>query len=304
VPIIETTIENATQLLDTSYLGAGALGRVERSATEAGVYSEITTFALVPDKRFYVIFDLAGAVSSWYRIRFSKSDGTSPSTYGDVFQGGDETAGLLCSRFDMEQRLFGTSTPSDNDRETLLDIIRGVSSEMEDFTHSWLAPRPTDPASTTTYRFDVERATRRLWLVRSNRHVGIRSLTAINLATTSQPETGGTYTAGTLADFLIRPQPMAPEPGWRLELTDIPTGGFGYFYAGYNTVEATGSFGPAAVPYWAQEIAIAAVTRRFLGKETAATAIGLGPDGGVRLLADLPRDMATRLASHRFLPAA
>jgi len=305
VPIISATVENATELLNTSYLGAGALGRVERSATGGGAgFAEISTFALVAGTRVYTVYDLAGAVSSFYRIRFTKSDGTAPSAYGDEFQAGDETAGLLCSLYDVSQRMSGTATLSDNDREILLDIIRGVLSEMEDFTQSWLAPRPTAPASTATYRFDVERTTRRLWLVRGNRHVGIRSLTAINLAVTSQPETGGTFTAGTLADVFLRPKPTADTQAWRLELSDIPTGGFSYFYAGYNTVETTGSYGPAAVPYWAQEIAIAAVTRRFLGKETAATAIGLGPDGGIRLLADLPRDMAARLASHRFLSVA
>jgi len=305
MPILTVTVENAAELLNTSYLGAGALGRVERSATGAGAgYAEISTFALVSGTRVYAVYDLAGAVSSWYRVRFSKSDASSPSAYGDEFQAGDETAGLLCSTYDVEQRLFGTATVSDNVRETLIDIIRGVSSEIEDFVGCWLAPRPTDPASTMTLRFDVERATRRLWLVRGNRHVGIRTLTALNLATTSQPETGGTYTAGTLADVFIRPQPTADTQGWRLELTDIPTGGFAYFFAGYNMVETTGSFGPAAVPYWVQEIALAAVTRRFIGKQTSSNAIAVGPEGVVRLLADIPPDMANRLAAHRFLSVA
>lgn len=305
MPILSITVENAAELLNTDYLGAGALGRVERDTTSAfSAPTEVTTFALVAGTRVYTVYDLAGAVSSWYRVRFSKSNGTSPSAYGPAFQAGDETAGLLCSVYDTWQRMNGSTAMGDNDHETLIDVIRGVSSEIEDFTGAWWAPRPTDPGSTTTYRFDVPDMTRSLWLQYGGRYTGIRSITSLNLATTSQPASGGTYTAGTVADVFIRPQPVEDAPGWRLELTDFPTGSWRYFYPGHNTLEVTGAFGPASVPYWMQEIAIAAVTRRYLGKETAATAIGLGPEGGVRLLADLPRDMAERLKAHRFEPVA
>jgi len=304
VPQLDIPVENATDLLATSNLGAGALLRVERSATETGAYVEITTIALVAGQRMYRYYDLAGTVSSWYRTRYSKSDGSSLQPYGSVWQTGDETAGLLCSLYDAQQRIAGSATMSDNDRETLLDVIRGVSSEIEDYTGAWWASRPTDPESSTTYRFDVDRYATSLWLRQGSRYTGVRSVTAINLATTSQPATGGTYTAGTVADVFIRPQPSEGNPGWRIELSDYPSGSNRFFYPGYNTVEVTGTFGPASVPYWMQEIAIAAVTRRFLGKETAATAIGLGPEGGVRLLAGLPSDMAQRLEAHRFMPVA
>lgn len=298
------SVENPDELRNAGAYDTGALIRVQSAATEAGAFADLSgtgstpTIVLVAATRSYTFYDPAGTISTWYRARYENATATRVSDWLTAFQVGDETAGLLCSAYDVEQRLGMTLNA--NDRETVLDVIRGVSSEIEDFTGSWLAPRPS--SGTTTFRFDVKTLGRKLWLVRGDRHVGIRSLTAINLATTSQPETGGTYTAGTLTDVLIRPQPTTDGPGWWLELTDIPTGSFSYFYPGYNTVETTGSFGYASVPYWAQEIAIAAVTRRYLGKQTAATAIGLGPEGGIRLLADLPPDMMNRLAAHRFLP--
>jgi hypothetical protein len=51
-----------------------------------------------------------------------------------------------------------------------------------------------------------------------------------------------------------------------------------------------------------QGIAIAAVIRRWLGKETASPAVALGPDGGVRLLSDIPPAMHQTLDRHRYLP--
>jgi hypothetical protein len=308
--LLAISVENADEILNTGAYAAGALIRVQWSATEAGAFADVSgtgstpTLAVVTGVRSYTAYDPNGTASLWYRTRYENAAATRVSDWSAAFQTGDETAGLLCSWYDVWQRTNGSATIGDSDKENLLEVIRGVSSEIEDYVGAWLAPRPTNATSTATYRFDVDHATRRLWLGRGGRYVGIRSVTAINLATTSQPETGGTYTAGTLADVLIRPQPTADGPGWRLEMTDLPTGGFSWFCGGYNTVEVTGTFGPAAVAGWCQEIAIAAATRRFLGKETAATAIGLGPEGGVRLLGGLPPEMIQTLTRHRFEPVA
>lgn len=303
--ILRVTVENPDEILNAGHSGAGAVVQVQHDTTEAfSAPTDTGTIAIVTGTRSYTFYHQQGSASTWYRTRYETSAGVATSDWSEPFQAGVEGGGLLCSLQDVEQRLFGTATVSDNDRENILDIIRGVSSEMEEHVGCWLAPRPSDPASTTTLAFDVERTGRTLWLRNGNRYVGIRSISSINLATSSQPDTGGTYTTGTAANFLIRPRPTSDGPGWRIELTDRPTGSATVLYAGYNTVQITGSFGPPSVAYWAQEIAIAGVTRRFLGKETAATAIGLGPEGGIRLLADLPRDMALRLEAHRFVPAA
>jgi hypothetical protein len=308
--VLTLTVEGPDEILNAGAYGTGALMRLQTSATEAGAFADVTgtgstpTIAVVTLVRSYTGYDPAGASTSWYRTRFENVGATRLSDWSPAFQVGDETGALVCSVYDVWQRMNGATTIGTSDQETLLDIIRGVTSEMEDFVGAWLCPRPTAATSTMTLRFDIEQPTRSLWLRRGSRYVGIRSVTSFNLATTSQPETGGTYTAGTVADLFIRPQPVEGAQGWRLELTDYPTGAYRYFYPGYNTLEVVGAFGPSAAAPWAQEIGIAASTRRFLGKSTAATAIGLGPEGGVRLLADLPADMARRLAAHRFDPVA
>lgn len=301
MPIISVTVENPDELLNVAYLGAGALGRVERSAIGGGAgYAEISTFAIVAGTRLYTVYDLAGAVDSWYRIRYSKSDGTSPSLYGDEFQGGDETAGLLCSVYDVAQRVTDSGVFEPNDAELALDLIREVSSEIEDYLSAWMAPRPTNPTSTTALVFDVAERGRSIALVSGGQYVGIRTAAAVGIAVQSQPDVGGVYTTLNAADVLIRPRPTVTEPGYRLVLSQYPTSGYTEFYPGESTLSVTGSFGPAAVPPWCQGIAIAAVIRRWLGKETASPAIALGPDGGVRLLADISPGMQATLERHRF----
>lgn len=300
MPIIKVPLENADELLNVAALGAGALGRVERSATGGGAgFSEIGTFALVSGTRLYTIYDTAGADGSFYRVRYSTSAGASLSAYGDEFQAGDETAGLLCSLYDVSQRMFGTAALSNSDGEILLEVIRGVSDDIEDYVGRWLAPRPTYAAGTTTLILDGTSG-RELLVEQGHRVCGVRSVTALGVASASQPESGGTYTSATLADVLIRPKPTADGPGARLIITDRPTGAVTFFYPGYNTVSVTGSFGPASVAPRVQEIAIAAVTKRFLGKETASPVVAVGPDGGVRLLADIGPGMKATLDRMRW----
>ena len=135
---------------------------------------------------------------------------------------------------------------------------------------------------------------RSLLLERGRYVTGIRSASVIGIATISQPETSGTYTNATLTDVLFRPRPAVNEPANRVVFSPAPTGTQTYFYPGYNTVSITGSFGFASVPPDIQEVAIAAVTKRFLSKETAAPMVALGPDGGVTVLGDIsPANRAT-----------
>lgn len=301
MPIITVTVENPDELLNTAYLGAGALARVERSAVGGGSgYAEISTFVIVAGERFYTVYDLAGSISSWYRVRYSKADGSSPSEYGEEFQVGDETAGLLCSLYDLEQRV---GTLDDDERETALDLIREVSSEIENYLKCWMAPRPTNPTSTTTLVFDIDELDedrRSVPLILGGLYIGIRTINAIGFATRSQPDAGGVYTSLVGADLLIRPRPTAWQPGYRIELAEFPTGAYSEFSVGRNVLEIDGAFGPASVPPWCQGIALAAVIRRWLGKETASPAIALGPEGGVRLLADISPGMQMTLERHRF----
>jgi hypothetical protein len=305
--ILTIGVEQPDQILNAGAYGAGAVIRLQTAATEAGAFADVSgagstpTTTVVTATNSYTGYDPNGIVSSWYRTRFENVGATRLSDWSPAFQVGDETSGLLCSLPDVCQRMFGTSTTTANNTEQILDIIRGVSADIEDHVGRWLAPRPTNPASEMTLLFDVECLSRELLLEQGHRIAGVRSVSAVGLATQSQPETGGSYTAATLADVLLRPRPTADGPASRLVLSNL-AGSF--FYPGYNTVQVTGSFGFASVPFDIQEVAIAAVTKRFIGKETAAPIVTIGPDGGTTILADLSPGNRATLARYAWPRAA
>lgn len=70
---------------------------------------------------------------------------------------------------------------------------------------------------------------------------GIRSLSQVRLASS----TGGTLTTATLADFVLRPKTHEMRPGAAHLWVDAI--GSDRFSDGYDNVELTGEFGPAAV---------------------------------------------------------
>lgn len=283
---IKVTCENPDELI--AGFGAGARTKIQFGATEATATTDLTTIPLVAGTRIYTYEHLAGTSSTWYRFRFEDSTGVNANAFSAAFQTGDETAGLLCSLYDVKQELSDPSSNGTND-ELILEKIRQVSAAIELYVGQWLAPRPTDPASDMTLLFDVpwnHGATRSLLLDQGRRLTGIRRLTSIGLATQSQPETGGVYTAGTVADFLLRPRPSADGPALRLEVTPYPSGS-SVFYPGYNTVSVVGGFGPASVPADIQGVAIRASVRRFIGKGAGALSIPVGPEGTMMLLPDM-----------------
>ena len=284
MPIIRIPVENPAELLNSGYLDTGALIRIERSATGGGVgFSEIGTVAIVATTNSYTYYDLAGATSSFYRVRYSKAGGTSPSSYGPEFQTGDETAGLLCSLYDVQQELGRTTTP--NEDEVIMEKIRQVSRAIERATGRWLAPRPTDSASTTTLYFTTE-AGSELYIPR-----GVRAVTALGIASEDQPATGGTYVTATAADYYISPPVSeridADEPGRYICFRGNPTGPVSYFFDAAHGASVTGSFGYASVPPDIQGVATRASLRRFLGKGAAGTTLAIGPTGTEFVLPDL-----------------
>jgi hypothetical protein len=68
---------------------AGALIRVERSATQSGVYAEVGTAAIVAGTYQYTYNDAAGTLTSWYRWRVSNAGNTLASGYSSPLQGVD-----------------------------------------------------------------------------------------------------------------------------------------------------------------------------------------------------------------------
>lgn len=282
MPIVTFTEDLVDDIVATDFLGTGAKAHVERAAVEAGPFSEIGTVTLVAGTRLYELRDLAGATSSWYRIFYSKSDNTSPSTPGDPFQAGDETGGLLCSWQDVQQDLAETLTA--NAKEAILEKIRQVTTAVEGYTGRWFVPRPL--SGTTTYRFHTGYG-RKLHIPK-----GIRSITTLGVASSDQPESGGTYT--TVTDAFLDP-PAWERDDWPALYVCLPR--TGSFYDATFGVEITGEFGWARVPYDIQGVAIRAVIRRHLGK-AGTGAVAIGPEGQEFLLPDMSG--ADRLVLDRY----
>lgn len=304
--VVHITVENPDEIRNAGAYDTAALIRLQWSATETGSFADVSgtgstpTITIVAATRSYTGYDPNGTVSLWYRTRYENAGATRLSDWSPAFQVGDETAGLLCSLYDVQQELItGTISTDANRDELILEKIRQVSSEIEGYCGRWLAPRPTNPASTATLNFDVGCYSRAFYLVNDFRVTGIRTLSTLAIATTSQPETGGTYTNATLADVLLRPRPVADGPATSLVFSDRPTGAVSWFYPGYNTVQVTGSFGPASVPADIQSVAIMAAVRRFAGKGSGAPTVSLGPDGGVVLLTNFSPDMMKTLDRYR-----
>jgi hypothetical protein len=162
---------------------------------------------------------------------------------------------LLCSIADIRAR-----TDSTIEDDALGALIEAASDLMEGYLGMWLAPRPSDASTSTTLLFDVERTASSLRPSQAGRRCGIRSLTALGIASGDQPETGGVYITASLANVLLRPRPGPDGPASTLALL-----GTGMFYRGFNTVTATGAFGPATVPSWAREgcIQLATLTMNY-----------------------------------------
>lgn len=287
--ILTLTVEEPDQILNAGAYGTAAVIRLQTASTEAGVYADVSgtgstpTTTVVTLTRSYTAYDPDGIVSSWYRTRFENAGGTRTSDWSDPFQVGDETAGLLCSVSDVEQELGRTA--SANERELILEKIRQVSRAIERATGRWLAPRPTDPASTTTLYFHTEYG-QELHIPR-----GVRTVSALGVASEDQPASGGTYTTATAADYYIDP-PVSEridddEPGKWIRFRDNPSGPVSWFVQAAHGASVTGSFGYAVVPPDIQGVATRAALRRFLGKGAAGTSIAVGPTGTEFILPDL-----------------
>jgi hypothetical protein len=276
-------VENPDELLNAGLYGAGAVIRIQSSATETGAYADVSgtgstpTKAIVAATRSYTGYDPNGTSSTWYRVRYESSNATRVSDWTAVFQAGDETAGLLCSLYDVQQELGGGT--SANEDELILEKIRQVSRQIENYCGRWFAPRPL--SGTATYRFHSE-AGNVLHIPR-----GIRSITSLGIASEDQPDTGGTYVVSASADYYIDPpsgeRTDPSDPGFWVRLGWNRSS---YFYDAAFGVEITGAFGWASVPYDIQGVATRASIRRYLGKGGGAT-VAVGPAGTEILLPDM-----------------
>jgi hypothetical protein len=146
---------------------------------------------------------------------------------------------------------------SDSGDDTVLGYVCDrVNQFIETKTRRVLAP-----VTSATYYFDVERPCRELDVTQ---HVsgftgGLRAASAVEVAT----HTGAAYVALPAGDYFLR-EPSGPAmPFDVLMLSDIPTGGYSRFPAGFATVKVTATAGPAAIPDDIIEVASTVATRAW-----------------------------------------
>ena len=278
---LHITCENPDEILNAGLYGTGALIRIQSSTTETGAFADLTgtgstpTIAVLAATRSYTGYDPLGTSSTWYRTRYESADTLRLSDWSAAFQIGGEAAGLICSLYDVKQRISGTLTA--NADELLLDFIRDATTDLEGYCGRWFVPRPVSGA--TTYLFSPPADSRTLWIPK-----GVRSITALGYATTDQPDTGGIYTAIATTAYSLQPSAIDRDPGFpatRITLLDIS--GL-LFYAGINRVQVTGAFGFAEPPADVAGIGVNMVIRRYQARGSGvATALG-GEDFGGRIL--------------------
>lgn len=129
------------------------------------------------------------------------------------------------------------------------------------------------PDDAATYVFDTEYGTT-LFIPR-----GIRVITSMGVATTHQPDSGGTYTTVPAADRLLRPKPVDLPLGWpptevrisRAALT-VPL-----FASVENGCTITGNFGFAATPDDIKQVTIDAVIAAWSHRRDGASSV-IGAD--------------------------
>jgi len=275
---LKLTAENADELLNASAYGPAAVIQVQSGAAEAGPFSDDGTVALVAGTRLYTHYDADGTSSTWYRSRFENAAGTTTSDWSAVFQVGAEEAGRICSLYDVTQRLTGTV--SANDQELLAEFIAEATTDIQGHTSRRFVRSPL--SGTSTFLFDVERDSRTLRVAQ-----GIASLTQLEVATTSQPESGGTYSVVAAADWFLRPTSHERDAGWpatSVVIRDNATGAVPQFHGGYNAVRLTAALGWPSVPADIAGLAVNAVIRRFQARGSGvATALG-SEEFGTRIL--------------------
>ena len=103
---VDVWLPDPASVLSAGAFGAGALIRIERAATQTGVYAEVQTLAIVATTVQYPWWDPGGDDTSWYRWRVSDSGGATFSPYSAMFQGTNPAASILPLTYASLDRLL------------------------------------------------------------------------------------------------------------------------------------------------------------------------------------------------------
>lgn len=180
----------------------------------------------------------------------------------------------LCTLANLKLAIFPTSYTDTTDDTTLQLYIDRLTDEVQEYCSRQFV----GDTGASDYYFDVDRKSRSLYVPD-----GITSVATVSYAQTSQPASGGTYTAVTAANVLLRPLAGDRRQGFPADtivISDVDTTAAA-FYPGYNTVKVNMIRGWPAVPATIEGLAIAVITRRWQARRGGqADSVGSSDFGG------------------------
>lgn len=158
---------------------------------------------------------------------------------------------------------------SDTVDDTMLtELVEQVSDWIQHFTGRKLVP-----ITSTTYFVDTQNG------IVLRFPIGVRTVSALALATSHQPDTGGTFpTVIAAANILLRPSVSELPIGWpatEIHLSRAQTTVFGTWQ---NGASVTGTFGFAATPPDIQAVTIDAVVAAYQSRKNGASGV-IGAEG-------------------------
>jgi hypothetical protein len=283
VNVVPVYCPNPDELLNASYLGAGALGRVESCATQGGTYAELGTFPLVTVTYYYAYYHQAAAGPLWYQVRFSDSGGTKFTAYGTPFQAGGRTT---LSSLEHVRRLVNPDAPTDTSHDgELLVYLAQVTDLIHTMIERYFLPDPLDPTATSTLTFDGQWGNEHgyggAWGGQSypNRYSrlfvarGVRTITTLKLR---YGGTGSPQVTVPSSAYVLRPAAQDRDPGQPAQWVELAyPAQYTFALPGNDVIEIVGTFGYATVPP-----VIEGISERTVLRAWRARASGLGEGVG------------------------
>jgi len=262
--LLRITVPNPDDIL--SGYGAGALIRIERSATEGGVYAEIDTEAVVAGTFVYEVWDATGASTSWYRTRYSDAINTLQSEYGHPWS---QEAPVAFATLDD---LLLATPDSATDSKFLADAQQRLVDATGDLVDEVGYTVFRTPATGTEARIFDGDGTYRLHV-----HEGIAELETVEIRLTA----GGDWVELPSTDYYLEAEPgiLTPRPGdphFHVCLEELATHGvWPSFRQGVRLTLATGW--PAIPSSWREATVALARQRATAGASLPGSLTG--PEG-------------------------
>lgn len=176
-------------------------------------------------------------------------------------------ADQLCTTAQVKTRLFPAGVADTTDDVLISELIDQVTDWAQHYCGRRLVP-----IASATYILDTVAG----YVLRFP--LGIRAASALSIASTHQPDTGGTYTAVTAATILLRPSPADLPQGWPATEIHLSRATTSVFSTAENGASLTCTAGFAAVPPDMQAVGIDAVVAAYQSRKNGASGV-IGADG-------------------------